>query len=329
MFDNIDICLATYNGKKYLPELIESIRRQSCQTWHVLFSDDGSTDGTASLINAYCQTDPNRFSNISSKESHHSSTKNFLYALTKTKSQYVMLCDQDDIWLPFKVEKTIAKMCELEESLGADMPLLVFTDSSVVDADLNIIHPSFVSGHAFRAGTCSFSQLLVSNVVQGCTILINRAAVNLVNRYPIPSSFSFHDHWIASLVKALGRIYYLDESTMLYRQHANNVVGADERLSLQCKVKSGFKKMFSGHAFLDAGEQELMFAKRAADILDLDLPIDDERNTILRDLTSFPASGPFERLTLIRRYRLLRDVDLYGKLTQLVALLFGDRRSLG
>ena len=63
------------------------------------------------------------FSNISSKEPHHSSTKNFLYALTKTKSQYVMLCDQDDIWLPFKVEKTMAKMRELEESLG---PICLF-----------------------------------------------------------------------------------------------------------------------------------------------------------------------------------------------------------
>ena len=325
---SIDICLATYNGALYLPELVKSIQRQSCQTWNVLFSDDGSTDGTPSLINAYCQGDPDRFINISSKEPHHSSTKNFLYALTKTQSQYVMLCDQDDVWLPFKVEKTMAKMRELEESLGTDIPLLVFTDSSVVDADLNLIHPSFVSGLSFRARTCSFSQLLVSNVVQGCTIMINRAAVNLVNKYPIPSSFSYHDHWIASLVRTFGQIYFLDESTLLYRQHANNVVGADERLPLQYKVKRGFKKMFSGHAFHDAGEQELMFAKRAADILDLGLPSDGERNRMLRDLTSFPALGPIKRLTFIRRYRLLRDVDLYGKVTQLVVLLFGDRRFL-
>lgn len=318
--DYVDICMATYCGEAFLVEQLRSLSSQSFDNWRLLVSDDGSTDQTVNLISSFAKEDKRIF-DVSKKKPCRSATDNFIYLLSQTQAPYVMLCDQDDVWNYNKIETTLNKMKEMEALHGKQIPVLVFTDSTVVDENLDTILPSFSDSLPFSPSNITIPELLVSNVVQGCTVMLNRAAVDLANQHTIPPSFKYHDHWLASLVSVVGLIGYVNRSTMLYRQHSKNVVGSDKRLSVREELCNGLKRLFSKSAIADACSFEVAFAFRAYDILGLDLPISDETRMILGLCASFPSSDPFERVHLIKKLALLREVDFYGRVTQLSALL--------
>lgn len=138
---------------------------------------------------------------------------------------YVALCDQDDVWLPEKLELSLAKMDELEREHGVNMPLLVFTDLVLVDESLQVIHPSFWRYRGLKPERCnSFSRLLVINVVTGCASLLNRSLIEKVK--PVPGRVQAHDWWVALVAAAWGSAAYVPESCVLYRQHGENIFGA-------------------------------------------------------------------------------------------------------
>lgn len=318
----IDICMATYNGGEYLAQQIDSIRSQSFNEWRLLVSDDGSSDDTIALINKYCGLD-SRICNVSALNPFHSATKNFMYLLASSSSPYVMLCDQDDFWLPDKVELTLKKMNQLESLFGQSVPLLVFTDAIVVDSSLSVIKHSFVQGLSFKPGSVSLPQLLVSNVVQGCTVMVNRCAVLNALSSPIPDAFAYHDHWLAVTTMACGHIGFLKRKTLLYRQHENNVVGADATLNLFEKLANGLKRFLTPGSIRNAYSKETLFALRAKALLDSTLPVRCSYFDDLRQLSSFGSCRILDKIKLISRYSLLRDVGIYGSLTQLFVLLLG------
>ena len=133
-----------------------------------------------------------------------------------------MFCDQDDVWLPQKVEVTLAAMQKSEGDKKT--PVLVHTNLKVVDQDLNVISDSFFEFQQLIQADITLPKLLVQNYVTGCTVMINRALKEKCKK--IPKDCIMHDWWLALVAVLFGRLVCVDEPTMLYRQHSDNQVGA-------------------------------------------------------------------------------------------------------
>lgn len=134
-----------------------------------------------------------------------------------------MFCDQDDVWLPEKLQLFAHRMQALESQLGARTPIAVYSDVSIVDQDLapmrEVTELSLIDRTA-----CDVASLMFGNVLTGCASMGNAALLELAR--PIPPDARVHDLWIAVLAAAAGRLDYINTPTILYRQHASNTIGA-------------------------------------------------------------------------------------------------------
>lgn len=231
MKQTIDILMATYNGETYLREQIESILNQTYQDIRLIISDDCSKDKTREIITEYEKKDKRVKSYFQEKNLGY--VKNFEFLLTKVENDIYMLSDQDDVWLLEKVEHTYQKLKETEADL-------VFTDLEVVDKDLKMVYPSFNDYMKLTRKIKKYSKdyrlQYLYNCVTGCTLMSKKKFINKIIPIPTESKYAIHDTWIATVVINNGKVAYLDEKTILYRQHGHNQVGAD-------KVSHGFEKL--------------------------------------------------------------------------------------
>lgn len=221
---HIEVLLASYNGENYIEAQIDSILNQSYTNFHLIIRDDGSTDKTREIISKkMAETDK---ITLLPPSGNKGVIQNFAELMEYSTAPYIMLSDQDDIWFVDKIEKTLLKMHELEQSLKNNTdPILIHTDLHVVDQDLKSIAPSFSKFVKITPEkTPSLYNLLGQNVVTGCTSMMNRAL--LQSALPIPQDVIMHDWWLALTAAAFGHIGYLNEATMFYRQHSNNQIGA-------------------------------------------------------------------------------------------------------
>ncbi|MFV0573827.1 MAG: glycosyltransferase family 2 protein [Vibrio sp.] len=243
-FNSVEILLATYNGERYLSEQIESLMNQSYKNFTVLISDDGSTDGTVELINKI--QDP-RFKLVNS-ERVGGVIKNFEILLNNSSSEYVMLCDQDDVWHKDKVKVSLEGI--LKEERDKIEPCLGFSDLKLVDENLNLIAPSFYRETKLNP----YRNLNINNLswmgsVYGCTIIMNRAAVQ--NSLPFPNKLIMHDHWLAYRSLINGMIFFIDKPLLKYRQHNKNVSGG------MGYKQSLIKKIFSVQKYSDIKDRAI------------------------------------------------------------------------
>lgn len=227
------VVLSTYNGARYVVALIESVRRQTFRDWRLLVRDDGSSDATLEIVAELARQDP-RISLLPPDGRNLRAPGSFGALLAAAREQgagYVFLADQDDVWLEGKLDRLLAAMADAEARAGVGVPVLVYSDLAVVADDLRVIHPSFRRQQRLPPpGEAALHTLLTQNVVTGCASLLNRALLDVV--VPLPESLAMHDWWIAQCAAATGRIVAVDEPTVLYRQHASNVVGAKGALAL-------------------------------------------------------------------------------------------------
>ncbi len=222
---NVAILMATYNGESYVAAQIRSILDQTWPYWKLTIRDDGSQDGTPAIVSRFAEDFPDRISVLPSNGTPLGADGNFSCLMRHVESDYFMFCDQDDVWLPGKVEKSLECMRALEEIHGTRCPLLIHTDLRVVDADLRELAPSvWRYGYHNPAFSRQLNRLLVQNMVFGCSILINSRLKELAA--PVPESVVQYDWWLALAAVCLGHTGYLPESTILYRQHGRNSVGA-------------------------------------------------------------------------------------------------------
>ena len=137
----------------------------------------------------------------------------------------IFFSDQDDIWLPHKIARQLQSLQEMERQYGPGTPLLCYSDLEVVDQKLHQIHPSFMRYEKLRHESHNpIHVLLTQNVVSGCAVVINRDLLEFVT--PIPNEVILHDWWLAICAAACGRIGYIDEPLVQYRQHSGNHIGA-------------------------------------------------------------------------------------------------------
>lgn len=229
----IEILMATYNGEKYIKEQIESLLNQTYINWSLLIRDDGSSDGTVKIIEDYEKKYSEKIKILKDNKGSLRAKDNFLELLRNSKEDYIMFCDQDDVWLPNKIEITLKKMLEIE-----DGPTLIHTDLKVVDKSLNTIADSFWKFQNLNPNRKTHNYLIVQNNITGCTMMINRKLVNL-SKGDFPNG-TMHD-WIIGIIASLkGRIDYIVEPTILYRQHGKNDVGAKGYFST---IKNNIKKL--------------------------------------------------------------------------------------
>ena len=184
MEENIDILLATYNGEKYIKEQIESILNQTYKNINLIISDDCSTDNTRKILTEYTQKD--KRITVYFQNENQGYIKNFEFLLKQVKNPYYMLSDQDDVWLPEKVEKSIKTLKEKNVDF-------VFGDLEVVDQNLNTIYSSFgdfmLLNRKIKRCINSYKLNYLYNCVTGCTILGKSSFIKDI--LPIPSKSKY------------------------------------------------------------------------------------------------------------------------------------------
>jgi glycosyltransferase involved in cell wall biosynthesis len=128
----IDVAMATYNGGRYLPAMLASMVEQHHPGLRLVVCDDGSSDGTVQFLETFDGLPVD----VTRNPSNLGARDNFSRALGLTTAPYVMLADQDDVWMPDKVSLMLRRMKEIEDEAGAATPILVFSDLHIVDTDL-------------------------------------------------------------------------------------------------------------------------------------------------------------------------------------------------
>ena len=218
----VTVLLAVYNGERYLSEQIDSILNQTVSDVKIIIRDDGSKDSSPDIIEEYAKKYADRIT-VFSGDPTGSAMTNFHEMLKSSDDDYIMFSDQDDVWFEDKVRITLDKMLAAENG-EPEKPVLVHTDLTVTDKNMNVIADSFFAYQKIFPDDLSLNRLLVQNYVTGCTVMINRALKN--RALPIPAEAAMHDWWLALAAAVFGKIVTVRKPTVYYRQHGDNSVGA-------------------------------------------------------------------------------------------------------
>jgi glycosyltransferase involved in cell wall biosynthesis len=285
--------MASYNGERYIAQQLDSLLSQTSNDFTLYISDDCSTDSTWEIIRTYERKFPGKIIAARNTGNSGSAKHNFISMMIEKKDDYVLLCDQDDVWLPRKIEKTILKLQRMEARYGRETPLLVHSDLTVVDENLAVITSSFREAMKVGYNRTALRHFLIQNIITGCTAAYNRALAELI--MAVPGYLVMHDWWLGLIAAAFGKIEYLHEQTVLYRQHGNNEIGARDVRTLSYKVN----KLLHGNevrkAINSTYTQAASFLKMYFDILN------DGQKTLLSEYISIPAKNKIMRcLTIIK-----------------------------
>lgn len=231
---SVVICMSTYNGEKYIREQLDSIINQTYQNIYLLIRDDGSTDSTCSIIKEYEE----RYEFISfinpDERENLRPTKSFLqliqYAFDDMRHfSFFAFADQDDVWLSDKIARAIEK---LDESDASRFGRLYYSNKTIVDQNLNLLYEEHISYYG------DYMEVLCRSLAFGCTMVFDRSFAALLSRY-MPARDWYHDAWTYRVAKTLGTTIVFDsKSSILYRQHAANVIGAYQKKSAHEYLKS-------------------------------------------------------------------------------------------
>jgi hypothetical protein len=220
---HVYILLGTFDGASYVQQQLDSIRAQTHTNWTLLVRDDGSHDATIEIVRRVSDRDPRV--EILSGGDHVGCATNFSRLGMDARRRgavYTMFCDQDDVWFPTKVEKTLQRMLDAEKQTGPTRPILVHTDLYVINNHGTQVHPSFMKFQRISHTSKPLRTLLVQNFVTGCTVMANRSLLDIA--MPIPPQALMHDWWLALVAASTGTVAFLPETTIGYRRHGTNAL---------------------------------------------------------------------------------------------------------
>jgi glycosyltransferase involved in cell wall biosynthesis len=200
----VSVCMSTYNGSRYLREQVESILLQLGPMDELVVVDDGSRDDSVAMLQAL----GDMRIRIHCNERNWGPIRSFERALGLAKGEIVFLADQDDVWLPGKVQAMSAALD------GAE---LVVSDCRVVDQALCELHPSFFARQRSGPGLL---RNLARNSFLGCCMALRRELLQFA--LPFPARVPMHDWWLGLVGQAFGRVVFLPQPLLLYRRHGAN-----------------------------------------------------------------------------------------------------------
>lgn len=220
--DKISVALCTYNGEYYLQQQLESIINQSVLPDEIVVCDDSSTDNTVDILKNFSKNSPVPL-RIYINEKNLGVSKNFERAISLCVGDIIFLSDQDDVWLPYKIEKIVQKFDSNKDCT------YVFSDAFIVDSELGSMGYKMWESIDFnRSQRKKFSRgyqldiLLKHNVVTGATMAFRSSLRKVI--LPI-SELWIHDAWIALLGSIVGRGCFIEEPLIYYRQHTHQLIG--------------------------------------------------------------------------------------------------------
>ncbi|WP_441861876.1 glycosyltransferase [Phaeovulum sp. W22_SRMD_FR3] len=226
MSPEVTILMALHNAGPYLQPQLHSMLQQTMTGWSLLVGDDGATDGSVVQVEAFARQNPQHSVQILPGP-RRGFAQNFLALLRAAGPDvpYVALADHDDVWLPEKLTQAVARI----RQEGGAVPVLYCARTMICDAALTKIGPSPIWPRPF-----SFANALVQNVAAGNTIVLNRPALDLVQKAAAAADHAgiiAHDWWLYQLIiGAGGRVVRDDRPVLLYRQHARNLMGRNDTL---------------------------------------------------------------------------------------------------
>ncbi|WP_158121224.1 glycosyltransferase family 2 protein [Escherichia coli] len=233
----IDIIIATCNGEKFIKEQILSLLRMEHFEKYVrkvIVCDDKSEDETISIITSLLEKDKLEII-LNSENKRLGPVKNFARGIEISAAEFVMLCDQDDIWDKDKLKIYVDSANEFNR----DEPILIFSDLTIVDSNLNTIAESFYKYQNLNPDKANdIRTLLLENIVPGCTMMFNRKLIEIA--LPLPDSCRMHDWWLLLCCCVHGKVIPINKQLSKYRQHGNNQVGA-QKLKLSKEIQQVFK----------------------------------------------------------------------------------------
>lgn len=308
----VNILLSTYNGEKYLAEQIDSIIGQTYSDWTLLIRDDGSQDGTAEIIDRYTAKDtrvrfinPNGSSNVGVHRS-------FKELAAWEEAEWFFFSDQDDVWLPNKIEGMLASAATTDSST----PTLFYSDLTTVTADLTVISRRLRNKRGMYTAP-DLKGYLSGSPVPGCTSMFNKALRDLW--LEDKEIIGYHDSFCGFLAVAVGRLVFLDESYILYRQHQDNAVGVADTGAISNSIR----------LFWEYNQAMIERSRNVLTTFPDRLSSNDTR--ILRDFCAIPTQSWWKRALTLAKYRYkytLGDWKYTLVVNALLLTQFGRKRTI-
>ncbi|HFI0351304.1 TPA: glycosyltransferase family 2 protein [Streptococcus suis] len=287
----VNILMSTYNGQQFLAEQIRSIQEQTFSDWTLLIRDDGSSDQTRVLLQDFARQD-SRIRLIDVEEQKNLGViKSFHRLVQYEKADYYFFSDQDDVWLPGKLEVSLQEA----QLYPPDKPLMVYMDLTVVNQDLQVMSESMIRSQSHHANT-QLVQELTENTVTGGVAMINHSLAEL---WSGTEDILMHDWYLALLASALGKLVFIDRPGELYRQHADNVLGART-------MSKRFKKWIRPHILFKVYWELIKNSQKQASFL-LDKPLSPADRELVQAFVTIMDKSMLERYQTLKKYGLRKN----------------------
>lgn len=274
---HICLLMSTYNGEKFLAQQLQSIENQTHENWRLVLSDDGSSDNTLAIAKQF----QHKWSNdrLAIRQGPQQGfCQNFLSMAcdTSIRADLYAFSDQDDVWMVDKLSRAIAYF---DSNPDHTLPIVYCGRTQIVDENLNTLgfSPLFTLPRSFR-------NAIVQSIAGGNTMAFNQAAKELLEKAGMQQAVS-HDWWLYQITKGAGGVVYYDpEPSLLYRQHADGLIGANAsfraRIGRMFHVLNGRFKEWNTQNYVALCNVQHLLTKDSQDILNI---FDQFRNAQLKD----------------------------------------------
>lgn len=246
----VSIALCTFNGAAFLKDQLASYAAQTSKPAELVAIDDGSSDDTVEILENFAESAS--FPVRIYKNVHNLGVRaNFQRAIARCTGDLIALSDQDDVWLPRKLERAVAML------RGSSRPelSLYFCRLAYVDSELSQI------GQSSKLIDPRFANAVVENVATGCTVVFGSEIQKMLSQAN-PDHMVMHDWWLYLLATGFGHVLYDEDVGVLYRQHAFNVAGWKPRLRrIPDRIRSTSKRLWAGKVGMDSLNQAAHFVE--------------------------------------------------------------------
>lgn len=287
----VNILMSTYNGQQFLAEQIRSIQEQSYTDWTLFIRDDGSSDNTKEILKDFERQDSRIHIIDSDKSDNLGVIKSFHKLVNHDRADFYFFSDQDDVWLPNKLELSL----KVAQNYPADLPLMVYMDLKVVNQDLEIMTESMVKSQSHHANT-ELVQELTENTVTGGVAMINHT---LAEMWQETDDILMHDWYLALLASAFGNLVFIDQPGELYRQHSDNVLGART-------LSKRFKKWIRPHILFAVYWDLIKNSQKQASHL-LQMPLSQSNRELIEAFVTIMDKPMLKRFRILRKYGLKKN----------------------